>query len=154
MHGIISGPGKHLHQLLGDLLRIAVQQPDPADALYGPQSAVEFDRLGVFSYSQEEGTPAAGMPDQVEDDLKESRREELMELQQAIAFEKAQEMVGQTLTVMIEGKVAQEDVYKPLMRVVRRQMSGTCSRSLAILRRSSSWLVRLPMRLRILSEAC
>ena len=65
----------------------------------------------MFSYSQEEGTPAAGMPDQVEDDLKESRREELMELQQAIAFEKAQEMVGQTLTVMIEGKVAQEDVY-------------------------------------------
>lgn len=81
------------------------------EELYRFVNEIEFDRLGVFSYSQEEGTPAAGMPDQVEDDLKESRREELMELQQAIAFEKAQEMVGQTLTVMIEGKVAQEDVY-------------------------------------------
>ena len=51
------------------------------------------------------------MPDQIPDEVKEFRRDELMELQQAIAFEKAQEMAGQVLTVMIEGKVADDDVY-------------------------------------------
>ena len=72
---------------------------------------MEFDRLGVFAYSQEEDTPAAVMPDQVEESVKEARRDELMELQQEIAFEKAEAMVGRILTVMIEGKVADEDVY-------------------------------------------
>jgi len=81
------------------------------EELYRFVNEMEFDRLGVFPYSQEEGTPAARMPDQVDEALKESRREELMELQQAIAFEKAEEMVGRRLTVMIEGKVADEDVY-------------------------------------------
>ncbi len=71
----------------------------------------EFDRLGVFPYSQEEDTPAAIMENQIPEDIKEFRRDELMELQQAIAFEKAEELVGQVLTVMIEGKVADEDTY-------------------------------------------
>ena len=70
-----------------------------------------FDRLGVFSYSQEEDTPAALMEGQVEEEVKEERRAELMELQQEIAFAKAESMVGRTLTVMIEGKVADEDAY-------------------------------------------
>ncbi|MDE5804579.1 MAG: 30S ribosomal protein S12 methylthiotransferase RimO [Lachnospiraceae bacterium] len=70
-----------------------------------------FDRLGVFAYSQEEDTPAALMEEQVDDELKEERRAELMELQQEIAFAKAESMVGRTLTVMIEGKVADEDAY-------------------------------------------
>lgn len=70
-----------------------------------------FDRLGVFAYSQEEDTPAALMEEQVEEELKEERRAELMELQQEIAFAKAESMVGRTLTVMIEGKVADEDAY-------------------------------------------
>lgn len=81
------------------------------EELYRFVNQMEFDRLGVFPYSQEEDTPAAGMPDQVAEEIKESRRDELMELQQAIAFEKAENMVGQVLTVMIEGKVADEDVY-------------------------------------------
>lgn len=71
----------------------------------------EFDRLGVFPYSAEEDTPAASMPDQIPEEVKEERRAELMELQQEIAFEKAEEMAGRELTVMIEGKVADENAY-------------------------------------------
>lgn len=71
----------------------------------------EFDRLGVFPYSQEEDTPAAEMEGQLEDSLKEEWRDEIMELQQEIAFEKAADMVGKVLTVMVEGKVADEDAY-------------------------------------------
>ena len=72
---------------------------------------MEFDRLGVFTYSPEEGTPAASMPDQIEESLKEDRRAELMELQQEIAFEQAEDMVGKEVLVMIEGKVADENAY-------------------------------------------
>ena len=71
----------------------------------------EFDRLGVFTYSQEEDTPAALMPDQIEEEVKLKRQQELMELQQFIAFEKAEAMIGQVLVVMIEGKIAEDDVY-------------------------------------------
>ena len=81
------------------------------EELYRFVNEMEFDRLGVFAYSQEEDTPAAVMPDQGEETVKEARRDELMELQQEIAFEKAEAMVGRILTVMIEGKVADEDVY-------------------------------------------
>ncbi len=81
------------------------------EELYRFVNEMEFDRLGVFAYSQEEGTPAAGMPDQVEEAVKEARRDELMELQQAIAFEKAEDMIGREVTVMIEGRVAEEDIY-------------------------------------------
>lgn len=72
---------------------------------------MEFDRLGVFTYSQEENTPAAQMPDQVEEAVKERRQAEIMELQQDIAFDKAQSMTGQRMTAMIEGKVADENAY-------------------------------------------
>ena len=72
---------------------------------------MEFDRLGVFPYSPEEGTPAAGMPDQIEDSVKEERRLELMELQQEIAFDMADRMKGKEMLVMIEGKVADENAY-------------------------------------------
>ena len=72
---------------------------------------MEFDRLGVFAYSPEEDTPAAVMPGQISEEVKEARRCELMELQQDIAFEKAFETVGQTMRVLIEGKVADEDAY-------------------------------------------
>ena len=81
------------------------------EELYNFVDELEFDRLGVFTYSQEEDTAAAAMEDQVPEELKESRRDELMELQQEIAFEKAQEMIGRVLVVMIEGKVADEDTY-------------------------------------------
>lgn len=72
---------------------------------------LEFDRLGVFTYSQEEDTPAAVMPNQIDEEVKSERQAEIMELQQAIAFEKAEEMVGRVLTVMVEGKIADEDAY-------------------------------------------
>jgi ribosomal protein S12 methylthiotransferase len=81
------------------------------EELYRFVNEMEFDRLGVFPYSQEEDTPAAGMEEQIPDEVKNARRDELMELQQAIAFEKAESLVGQVLTVMIEGKVADEDTY-------------------------------------------
>lgn len=81
------------------------------EELYRFVNEMEFDRLGVFPYSQEEDTVAAELPEQIEESVKEQRRDELMELQQAIAFEKAEEMIGQVLTVMVEGKVANEDVY-------------------------------------------
>lgn len=72
---------------------------------------MEFDRLGAFTYSPEEGTPAAGMDGQVEEEIKIRRQQEMMELQQEIAFEAAENMKGRELTVMIEGKLAEEDVY-------------------------------------------
>ncbi len=79
--------------------------------LYRFVNEMEFDRLGVFTYSQEENTPAALMPEQVDEEVKAVRRDELMELQQEIAFEKAEDMTGRVLWCMIEGKVAEEDVY-------------------------------------------
>ncbi len=72
---------------------------------------MEFDRLGVFTYSPEEGTPAASMPEQIPEEVKEERKGELMELQQEIVFARAQDMVGEEVLVMIEGKVADEDAY-------------------------------------------
>ena len=72
---------------------------------------MEFDRLGVFTYSPEEDTPAATMPDQIEESVKEDRQAELMELQQEIAFDLAERMIGKEVIVMFEGKVADENVY-------------------------------------------
>ena len=71
----------------------------------------EFDRLGVFTYSQEEDTPAAVMPDQIPEEVKQERQVQLMELQQEIAFDAAKDMIGKTVTAMIEGKVADENAY-------------------------------------------
>ncbi len=81
------------------------------EELYNFVDEMEFDRLGVFTYSQEEDTPAALMENQIPEDVKLFRQQELMELQQEIAFEKAENMIGSVLTVMIEGKVAEDDVY-------------------------------------------
>ena len=72
---------------------------------------MEFDRLGVFTYSPEENTPAAEMPDQISEEVKEDRQAELMELQQEIAFDLAEDMIGREVLVMIEGKVADENAY-------------------------------------------
>ena len=72
---------------------------------------MEFDRLGVFTYSPEEDTPAATMPDQVAEEVKEARRDEIMELQQEISYDRGQDRIGQELLVMIEGKVADENAY-------------------------------------------
>ena len=72
---------------------------------------MEFDRLGVFTYSPEEDTPAAEMPDQIPEEVKEDRQAEIMELQQDIAFDLAEDMIGREVLVMIEGKVADENAY-------------------------------------------
>ena len=72
---------------------------------------MEFERLGVFTYSPEEDTPAATMPDQIDEEVKKERQNELMELQQDIAFEHAENMVGREVDALIEGKVVEENAY-------------------------------------------
>ena len=72
---------------------------------------MEFERVGVFTYSAEEDTPAYSYPDQIPEEVKEERRADVMELQQEIAFEHCENMVGKALDVMIEGKVADEPAY-------------------------------------------
>ncbi len=70
-----------------------------------------FDRLGVFPYSPEEDTPAALFEDQVDEAVKLERQADIMELQQEIAFEKAQAAVGSTMLVMVEGRLPDEHAY-------------------------------------------
>ena len=72
---------------------------------------MEFDRLGVFAYSPEEDTRAAQMEGQIPEEVKERRRDELMELQQEIAFDKGGGVVGRELLVMVEGQVSGENAY-------------------------------------------
>ena len=72
---------------------------------------MEFDRLGVFPYSPEEGTPAASMEGQIPEEVKEARRDEIMELQQEISAEKGQNMIGRELLCMVEGQVSGESAY-------------------------------------------
>lgn len=72
---------------------------------------MEFDRLGVFLYSQEEGTPAAEFADQVPEETKLEWRDEAMELEQEIIFEQTGGMAGQKIWALIEGKLPDEQVY-------------------------------------------
>jgi len=72
---------------------------------------IEFDHLGVFAYSQEEDTPAASMPDQHKEETKQKWRDELMELQQEIAFDRTEGMVGCIVTAMIEGELPEEEAF-------------------------------------------
>ena len=72
---------------------------------------MEFDRLGCFAYSAEEDTPAATFTDQVEQELKEAWRDEIMELQSEVCADLAEDMIGRELYVMVEGKVADEPAY-------------------------------------------
>lgn len=72
---------------------------------------LEFDCLGAFTYSPEEDTPAATFEDQIDEEVKEDRQADIMELQQEIAFDKAEDMIGREVLVMIEGKVADENAY-------------------------------------------
>lgn len=81
------------------------------EELMGFVNEMEFDRLGVFTYSQEEDTPAAQMEGQIKEEVKEERQREIMELQQEIAFELAERMKGKVVTAMVEGKIADEAAY-------------------------------------------
>lgn len=80
---------------------------------------LRFDRLGVFTYSQEEDTPAANMPDQVSERVKTTRRNKLMKLQQEIAFEAANDMVGRDVDAVIEGRITDSDDDDGLSYVAR-----------------------------------
>lgn len=71
----------------------------------------KFDRLGVFTYSQEEGTPAAEMQEQIPEEIRESRRDTIMELQQQIAFEKSASLVGREMDVIVDGYLPEDEVY-------------------------------------------
>ena len=72
---------------------------------------MEFDRLGVFTYSQEEDTPAASMEDQIDEEVKKDRQEDLMELQQEVSLDKNEEKIGRTMLAMVEGYLSDENVY-------------------------------------------
>ena len=71
----------------------------------------QFDRLGVFTYSPEEDTLAATFEDQIDEEVKEERRDELMSLQQEISYEHTQQLVGKTIKVMVEGYLFEDDIY-------------------------------------------
>ncbi|MCR5154939.1 MAG: 30S ribosomal protein S12 methylthiotransferase RimO [Lachnospiraceae bacterium] len=81
------------------------------DILKGFVQEVRFDRLGVFGYSREDGTPAAKMKPQITKKVKEARKKEIMKLQQQISFENGKKRVGSVLKVMIEGKLPEDNVY-------------------------------------------
>lgn len=72
---------------------------------------MRLDRLGVFTYSKEEGTPAAKRKDQILAKVKKQRQKQIMKIQQKIAFEQAEAMIGKKLEVMIEGKLVEEDIF-------------------------------------------
>ena len=72
---------------------------------------MRFDRLGVFTYSQEEDTPAAEMENQIPEEVKEQRKDEIMAIQQEIAFEKSAACIGKELDVITDGYLSDEDVY-------------------------------------------
>ncbi|MDO5156620.1 MAG: 30S ribosomal protein S12 methylthiotransferase RimO [Eubacteriales bacterium] len=72
---------------------------------------IEFNRLGVFTYSPEEGTPAAEFENQVEENVKQKWRDEIMELQQEISYDLNSEMIGKRLKVIVEGYLYKENMY-------------------------------------------
>lgn len=87
------------------------ETPEDHEELMEFVDEMEFQRLGVFAYSAEEDTPAAEFPEQILQETKEERRDAIMELQQEISFDFSKSMIGKTLEVMIEGKVADENAY-------------------------------------------
>ena len=70
-----------------------------------------FDRLGVFTYSLEEDTPAYSLPNQIDEEVKKARRDDVMELQQEIVFDENEAMIGEELDAFIEGQVADQEAY-------------------------------------------
>lgn len=72
---------------------------------------MEFDRLGAFTYSPEEGTAAEKFPEQVSEEVKLDWQEEVMELQQEIIFDKTADMKDQIIWAFVEGKLSDENIY-------------------------------------------
>ena len=79
--------------------------------LYDFVEKMRFDRMGVFAYSQEEGTPAAEFPDQVDDEVKHDRLDRLMTLQQGISLELNKAKIGSVAEVLVEGYDADNYLY-------------------------------------------
>ncbi len=72
---------------------------------------MQFEKLGVFTYSKEEGTPAYNLPEQVDEEVKEQRKEQVMLLQKNISFEKNKQKVGKTLKIIVDGFLPEQNVY-------------------------------------------
>ena len=87
------------------------ETPEQHEELMEFLNETEFDRLGAFTYSPEENTPAATFDHQVEGSVKEDWQADVMELQEEIILDKNETMIGQEILVMIEGKVADENAY-------------------------------------------
>ncbi len=87
-------------------------------------SDIKFERLGVFQYSAEEDTPAAGFDNQVDEEIKQKRYDELMQLQQEIAFKATEGRVGQKIDVIIEGEIPEENVYIARSEMDAPQIDG------------------------------
>ena len=89
--------------------------PGETDAEHEEMAAfvrqMRFDRLGVFEYSREDGTPAAAMEGQISDEVKAERAKRLMQIQQDLVFKYNESMIGRTLPVMIDGYLPEEDIY-------------------------------------------
>jgi ribosomal protein S12 methylthiotransferase len=79
------------------------------EALKSFLSEMELDRVGVFRYSQEPGTPAASLPNQIRDNVKEKRWHEVMQLQQAISLHRNRRWNGRTIQMLVEGQGTSED---------------------------------------------
>ena len=87
------------------------ETPEQHEELMEFLNETEFDRLGAFTYSPEENTPAATFDHQVEESVKEDWQADVMELQEEIILDKNETMIGKEILVMIEGKVADENAY-------------------------------------------
>ena len=87
------------------------EMPEQHEELMEFLNETEFDRLGAFTYSPEENTPAATFDHQVEESVKEDWQADVMELQEEIILDKNESMIGKEILVMIEGKVADENAY-------------------------------------------
>ncbi len=116
--GIISEKVQKLRKAMPDIvLRTTIITGFPSESQEEFKSCmdfiekIKFDRLGVFTYSQEEGTPAAIMKNQIGEEVKLERKETVMDLQKGISAKICEKAVGKILRVLIEGKLPQENVY-------------------------------------------
>ena len=87
------------------------ETPDEHELLLDTLAELRLDHVGVFTYSQEEGTPAATFDDQIDDDTKNERLEDIMLLQQDISAEKLESYIDKEFDVIIDGYLSDDDVY-------------------------------------------
>jgi ribosomal protein S12 methylthiotransferase len=109
---------KRIREIIPDVaLRTTLISGFPAETNQQHLECVEFaaeqkfDRLGVFPYSAEEGTPAAEYENQIEEEIKQSRADEIMEAEQNVIFEQNEQLIGKKMNVMIDGFLPDDNVY-------------------------------------------